>query len=170
MKPSHEILREAMEKTGVKSVAASLGLSRALVYKWCETARNGGDFDASGSPNPLDRVRTIFEATGDLDMIRWICQMADGTFVPNPRAAESIERDVLLYTERLIAEFSEALASISRAYGNGRHITGEESACIRKEWEDLKSAGESFVRACETGLFERKSGGPQPAGPRQEAS
>ena len=33
---SHEVLREAAEKIGVKALAARLRLSPALVYKWCE--------------------------------------------------------------------------------------------------------------------------------------
>ena len=43
---SHEVLREAADKVGVKKLAAELKLSPALVYKWCEEAQPD-DPDAS---------------------------------------------------------------------------------------------------------------------------
>ena len=32
---SHEVLRVAIDKAGVKAVSAQLGLSPAMVYQWC---------------------------------------------------------------------------------------------------------------------------------------
>lgn len=57
-------------------------------------------------------------------------------------------------TQKLIKEFSETLEVISQSYDNDKKIDSKESNKIRKEWEDLKGAGESFVKACELGKFE----------------
>src|SRR5688572_3664241 len=53
---SYEVIREATEEPGVKAVAAALGVSPALVYKWCEPPADSEDKDQSGAKNPLDRV------------------------------------------------------------------------------------------------------------------
>ena len=57
-------------------------------------------------------------------------------------------------TQKLINEFSETLEVISQAYDNDKKIDTKEANKIRKEWEDLKNVGESFVKACKLGKFE----------------
>ena len=52
---SHEVLKEALRKTSPKAVAAELGVSLSLVYKWAEKPTA----DGSGSRNPLDRILEI---------------------------------------------------------------------------------------------------------------
>jgi hypothetical protein len=83
--------------------------------------------------------------------------LADGTFVPNP-SKDKLPHDtkVLENIQSIIKEFSEALAAISSSYINGKRITLKESEKIRSEWEDLKQVGESFVKACEMGYFDKK--------------
>ena len=60
---SHEILKTVVESVGVKHVASDLGVSTSLVYKWC--ARPDPSPTGSGARNPLDRLVTLFESTGD---------------------------------------------------------------------------------------------------------
>ena len=146
---SHEVLKNAMEKVGVKSVASSLGVSAALVYKWCEP-------DAAA--NPLDRLKQIYDLTHDPEIIHWVCRLADGYLVPNPPAAEpSRDERFFVNTQKMIQEFSDTLEKISDCFGD-KKISGEEARSIRKEWEDLKRTGEGFVRACETGRFNQSRG------------
>jgi len=63
---SHEVLRNAFAKTSPKAVAADLGISLSLVYKWAERQSE----DGSGSRNPLDRLLKIIELSGDTGIIR----------------------------------------------------------------------------------------------------
>ena len=51
---SHEVLKEAFDSptTSPKEIAAELGVSLSLVYKWAQPPEGQG----SGSRNPLDRV------------------------------------------------------------------------------------------------------------------
>ena len=59
---SHEVLREVFKKTSAKQIAADLGLSLSLIYKWTEPpAEDAG----SGSNNPLDRVGQLVKSTHD---------------------------------------------------------------------------------------------------------
>ena len=93
---SHEVLREASEKVGVKALAAHLRLSPALVYKWC-VASDADDPDASGTRNPLDRLRDLVQYTGHIGVVGWLCQQANGFFVHNPEAKSlDIDSDLLL--------------------------------------------------------------------------
>lgn len=55
---SHELLREVLQKTSAKQVAADLGLSLSMIYKWAEPDRGEG----SGTANPLDRLEALCEA------------------------------------------------------------------------------------------------------------
>lgn len=158
MQKSYQVLKNGIEKVGVKSVAAKLNVSPSLVYKWCQDADDTNMINPSGAANPLDRIQMIYETTEDPEMINWICQIADGFFARNPRGEEftTISAKVLKNVHSLIKEFSEALEAISQSYNDGKRITRKESERIRKEWEDLKCIGEGFVRACESGKFEKQ--------------
>ena len=73
---SHEVLKQSVEGVGVKTIASDLGVSPSLLYKWCQPGSEPTD---SGATNPLDRLAQIFEATGDEQIISWLCQKADGS-------------------------------------------------------------------------------------------
>ena len=79
---SHEVLREVFQQCSPKQVAADLGLSLSMIYKWAEPA----DLAAgSGSTNPLDRIDALLRCTKDRRLVQWICQRAGGFFILNPK-------------------------------------------------------------------------------------
>ncbi len=155
MKESYKILRQAIDKVGVKKVAAEFNISTAMIYKWCENPAPAISYkDASGAVNPLDRIRKIYEITADPAIIQWVCQIADGYFVENALPKKDYtSTQVLINMQKIIKEFSETLNKISEAYADDKKIDAQEAAAIRKEWEDLKRIAEAFVRACESGKF-----------------
>ncbi len=142
--PSFEVMKAAVDRVGVKAVAAKLGLSSAMVYKWCVEADGG-----SGTPNPLDRVAALIELTKDPAVVAWLCEGADGYFVANsaPRKV-SDPLAVLGQTQQLVREFSDLLDVIAKSMSDGR-VDAAEARRIRGEWEELKRHAEGFVRACE---------------------
>lgn len=157
MKKSYEVLKKAVEAKGAKSIASDLGLSSALVYKWCQEPKQSvSDTESSGAANPLDRIQKLCMSTQSEEIIHWICEMGDGFFVKNPKK-QSVPADLKIFnhTQEMVHEFSETLKVISDAFTDDRKISKNESEKIRKEWEDLKRAGESFVNACELGRFHK---------------
>ena len=147
---SHEVLKGSMEHVGVKTIASDLGVSPSLLYKWCQP---GGEPTDSGATNPLDRLAKIFEATGDEQIISWLCQRADGFYCPNPKVDENATKNLFAHTQKLVSEFSDLLQIVSSTYSEDGEICYDDNKRIRREWEDLKSAGESFLKACEDGNF-----------------
>jgi len=150
---SWEILREAADKVGVKSLAAKLNLSTALVYKWCQESP-GDEPGASGARNPLDRVKEIFDITEDPRVVNWLCHECDGFFVQNPHVQPGDAEDHLLATtQRVVNDFGELLSAVSRSVENDGQISPPEAENIRRCWEHLKTAAEAFVVACERGVY-----------------
>ena len=147
---SHEVIKESMENVGVKAIASDMNLSSSLLYKWCQP---NDEVDENGTSNPLDRVAKIFEATGDENLLAWVCQQADGFFSPNPKVGDNAAESLFANTHRLVAEFSDLLREVSQSYDKDGEICEEDARRIRREWEELKGAGESFVKGCEKGLF-----------------
>ena len=147
---SHEVIKESMESVGVKAIASDMNLSSSLLYKWCQP---NDEVDENGTSNPLDRVAKIFEATGDENLLAWVCQQADGFFSPNPKVGENAAESLFANTHRLVAEFSDLLREVSQSYDKDGEICEADARRIRREWEELKGAGESFVKGCEKGLF-----------------
>ena len=140
---SHEILKAAIEKAGVKAVAARLGLSPAMVYKWC------AEPEGSGTPNPLDRLAVLVEVTKDPGIVAWLCERSDGCFVANPDGkTPEAPLAVLGQTQKMVREFSDLLDVIAKAMGDGK-VDTTEARRIRTEWEALKRHAEGFVRSCE---------------------
>jgi hypothetical protein len=145
---SHDVLRRALRKTSPKAVAAELGVSLSLVYKWAEKPTD----ESGGNRNPLDRVLQIIELSGDYGILEWLCRRQGGHFVRDPDVSGQQIDHVLPATQEIIGQFSNLLARISSA-ANDHSVTDEEADEIRECWDNLKSYAEAFVRACENGEF-----------------
>lgn len=145
---SHDVLRRALRKTTPKAVAADLGVSLSLVYKWAEKPTDLG----SGSKNPLDRLLQIIELSGDNGIVDWLCRQRGGHFVHDPDVSGHKVEHMLPATQEIIGQFSDLLNEISNA-ADDHSITPDEAAAIRQVWDKLKSYAEGFVRACENGAY-----------------
>jgi hypothetical protein len=144
---SHEVLREVVHNSNAKEIAAEMGLSLSLIYKWAEPADAG-----SGAANPLDRIDTLVRCTKDLRIVRWICERAGGFFIKNPKAHWPHAEFLVPATNQIVQEFADLLGVIAAAAADNA-ISKQESKDIRARWEDLKSVTEGFVRCCEEGNF-----------------
>ncbi len=149
---SHEVLRKALRKTSPKAVAADLGVSLSLVYKWAEKPDDAG----SGNKNPLDRLLQIIELADDNGVIDWLCRRRGGHFVKDPEMHGERFGHVLPATQEIIGQFSNLLSRISDAAAD-YSVTAAEADQIRECWDTLKSYSEAFVRACENGEFRAMS-------------
>ena len=146
---SHELLREVFQQCSPKQVAAELGLSLSMIYKWAEP---GDPAAGSGSTNPLDRIDALIQCTNDTRIAQWLCQRAGGFFIRNPKTTHSHPSYLIPATNEIVQEFADLLAVVASAAADN-HITGKESEQIRARWEKLKSVTESFVACCEQGNF-----------------
>ena len=75
-------------------------------------------------------------------------------FLPQPQSRQRRDQNLFAHTQKLVSEFSDLLQVVSASYSEDGEICSKDSQRIRREWEDLKSAGESFLRACEEGNFD----------------
>lgn len=146
---SHEVLKKAFDESSPKAIAADLGVSLSLVYKWAQEQSEAG----SGSRNPLDRVLEIHNLTQDYGLIEWLCEQSGGYFVRNPHSHCEQGYEVLPATNEIVGQFSGLLTRISQA-ALDNSITPDEAEEIRHCWDKLKSFAEGFVRCCEEGDFE----------------
>ena len=156
---SHEVLREVLQSTSAKQIAADLNLSLSLIYKWAEAPNPDA---GSGSSNPLDRIDQLVHSTNDARLVHWICQRAGGFFIKNPKTHHAHPDFLIPATNQIVQEFADLLAVIAYA-ASDNHINAAESKTIRKRWEDLKSVTETFVHCCEEGNFRSLKDLPQAA-------
>ena len=145
---SHEVIKQAFRNAGPKEVAAEMGLSLSLVYKWAQPNTELG----SGSRNPLDRVSRLMEITKEPALIQWLCQKAGGHFVNNPPSSCKEGFEVVPATTEIVQQFAGLLQVITQAALDHR-ITSDESEDIREVWDTLKCYTEGFVRCFEEGDF-----------------
>ena len=146
---SHEILREVFQQCSPKQVAADLGLSVSMIYKWAEPADVAA---GSGSTNPLDRIDALLKCTNDRKLVHWICQRAGGFFILNPKTNKPHPSFLIPATNEIVQEFADLLAVIATAASDNQ-INSSEAKTIRARWEELKSVTECFVACCEKGNF-----------------
>ncbi len=152
---SHEVLKRAADRIGVKALAGILRLSPALVYKWCQEW-DPNDPDASGARNPLDRLADIVNATKDADVVNWLCHEAGGFFVPNPpEPPGEVSIELLANTQRLLKEFSQLLRTVTKSIEDDGQIDPVEADHIRDSWELFKGTVEAFAVACERGVYRK---------------
>lgn len=153
---SHEVLREVLQDTSAKKIAADLNLSLSLIYKWAEAPNNDA---GGGASNPLDRIEQLIRSTNDPRLVQWICQRAGGFFIKNPKTTNPHPEFLIPATNSIVQEFADLLAVIASAAADNS-IDANEAKTIRKRWEALKSVTENFVACCEDGNFNRlKDGG-----------
>jgi hypothetical protein len=145
---SHELLREIFQKTSAKQVAADLGLSLSMIYKWAEPDEG----DGSGTANPLDRIEALLRSTSDPRLVQWICQRAGGFFILNPKVNKPHPDYLIPATNEIVQEFADLLAVIAVA-ATDNQISPKEAKTIRARWEELKIVTEAFVACCEEGNF-----------------
>lgn len=146
---SHELLREVFQKCSAKHVAAQLGLSLSMIYKWAEPPDPTA---GSGTANPLDRIDALQACTKDPRLVQWICQRAGGFFIKNPQTNNAHPDFLIPATNEIIQEFADLLAVVAAAVADNQ-ITHQEAEAIRGRWEELKSVTEGFVVCCEKGNF-----------------
>jgi len=167
---SHELLREVFQGCSPKQVAADLGLSLSMIYKWAEP---GDAAMGSGSTNPLDRVDALIQCTNDPRLVHWICQRAGGFFIRNPKTANPHPSYLIPATNEIVQEFADLLAVVASAAADNQ-VTERESKQIRARWEELKSVTETFVACCEQGNFrilrEKQIAGLKPESHTQDAA
>jgi hypothetical protein len=145
---SHEVMREVLKKTSAKQIAADMGLSLSLIYKWAEPPE---DDSGSGASSPLDRVGQLIRITGDARIAQWVCEQANGFFIRNPHHLPPTA-NVIPATNDIVQEFADMLATIAQASADNT-ISKDEAKVIRRRWEELKSVTEGFVKAAESGNF-----------------
>jgi hypothetical protein len=145
---SHELLKEVLKKTSAKQVAAEMGLSLSLIYKWAEPPDEAA---GSGANNPLDRIEQLIRITGDARIAQWVCELSGGFFITNPKVKPDA-RQLIPTTNSIVQEFADMLGAIAVAASDSA-ISKDEAKAIRRRWEDLKSVTEGFVRNSEEGNF-----------------
>jgi hypothetical protein len=145
---SHEVMREVLKKTSAKQIAAEMGLSLSLIYKWAEPPE---DDSGSGASSPLDRVGHLIRITNDARIAQWACEQANGFFIRNPLNLP-VGRPLIPITNDIVQEFADMLATIARSSADNV-ITKDEARTIRARWEELKSVTEGFVKSAESGSF-----------------
>ena len=145
---SHEMLKEVLKKTSAKQIAADMGLSLSLIYKWAEPPQ---DETGSGANNPLDRIEQLLRITNDARIAQWVCERSGGFFIPNPKVKPNAA-ELIPTTNSIVQEFADMLGVIAVAASDSE-INKGEAKTIRARWEDLKSVTEGFVQNCEQGNF-----------------
>lgn len=146
---SHELLRDVLQQSSAKQVAADLGLSLSMIYKWAEPPDHQA---GSGSVNPLDRVLALAKSTNDVRVVRWLCENSGGFFIHNPKVSWPHPFQLIPATNQVVQEFADLLAVVATAAADNQ-ISRQEAKTIRARWEELKSVTEGFVRCCEEGNF-----------------
>ena len=145
---SHEVMKEVLKKTSAKQIAADMGLSLSLIYKWAEPPE---DDSGSGANSPMDRVGQLIRITKDARVAQWVCEQAGGFFIRNPQLLPP-HQPLIPITNDIVQEFADMLATIATSSADNV-ITKEEARNIRRRWEELKTVTEGFVTAAERGNF-----------------
>jgi hypothetical protein len=133
MSATWEIVKELIEQNpngkSPKQIAAFLGVSIALVYKWAQ------DPEASGSPISLGHAMRLSLYTGDHRLINYFAEELGGVFIPlNPKKTNI--KDCTKALLKLIKEFGELASDSSAALSDGK-LTGREKLRIHKGAHEL---------------------------------
>ena len=142
---SEELLHVVLRKVSARKIAADLGVSPAIIYKWMEQGEGH-------RPNPFERSAAFMASAQDDRLIQWLCVQRGGVFVRNPPVKSLRTAQLMAESCAVTRDMGELLAVLSEAVADGK-ITKAEAVVIRSRWEQLKAETEALVRACEQGTF-----------------
>ncbi|OAM90608.1 hypothetical protein OH491_02160 [Termitidicoccus mucosus] len=141
---SHDVVKQILKEIPAKQIAAELGVSLSLVYKWAEPPLVG-----SGASNPLDRTEVLTRISGSIAPLEWLCARMNGTFVPGA-PPEVPELHVHRIGPELVRELGRLLGELSETATEG-DIGKAKIKSLRKQWEHVKKIAEMYVQAAEKG-------------------
>lgn len=135
---SHEVVKNAIGKN-TKEVAEELKVSIETCYKWSDGSLR----------DPLQRVVKLYQKTGDIDLIKYICSEAGGYFVKsfNPEDCKDVK-----IIPAAVKEFGDLMTELGLSLADGI-ITDDELYRLKKEFGDLVSLMTAFFEACDNGKF-----------------
>jgi hypothetical protein len=141
---SHDIVKQILKEIPAKQIAAELGVSLSLVYKWAEPPLVG-----SGTSNPLDRTELLTRISGGNAPLEWLCERMNGTFMPGTPPTIP---DLHVYRSRpeLMRELGCLLTALAEIATEG-DISQPKVSLLRKRWEHVKKVTEIFIQAAERG-------------------
>ena len=119
-----------------------------MLYKWAEPPEHAS---GSGIGNPLDRVEALLKSTGDPRIAQWVCQRANGFFIPNSKSVPH-PHYLIPATNQIVQEFADLLAVIAKAAHDSEVTTGEAKQ-IRARWEETQVRHGRFRGGLRTGGF-----------------
>ena len=94
------------------------------------------------------------QSTGSNEPIEWLCRRVGGYLVMDPAVElAGYDAEYISHTQKMLHNFSELLRVISDSMTDDRVVDEEEAERIRSEWGRLKRYAETFVVACEQGMF-----------------
>ena len=131
MRKSNLAIKASLKGKNIKAVKDALGISQALIYKWMADP---------AVRNPLDRVLKLIELSGNLSIIRWLCNACGGFLVMNPNTSNIDISDGNLTT--IIKRSNKTTELIAEITNSEDQDLLEE---LRNNWEKQKSIVESFI-------------------------
>tara|TARA_R100000808_G_C2077729_1_gene102756 strand:+ start:224 stop:640 length:417 start_codon:yes stop_codon:yes gene_type:complete len=135
---SNEVVKQAIGKK-TKEIAKELKVSLETVYKWKDSSLR----------DPLERVIALYKKTGDINLIKYICQESGGYFV---KAFDDHECTDAKIIPAAVKEFGDLMTELGLSLADGV-ITDDELYRLKKEFGDLVSLMTAFFEACEKGKF-----------------
>ncbi len=137
---SKDAMREACKDVGIREIAEVLEMSPSNFY------------NQINDPNRKDLLSKFVDfcnACENDKAIAWASEELNGTFVKNPDISHPKLQDPNECISTSLKEFGDIVREINLA-AKDQKISKEETASIRKEWEELKVVMESFVLSHET--------------------
>lgn len=142
-----EILQTGIPRGKARHLANTLGVGESLVTKWMREPASDENPNATGTPNPIERVDRIFDflllyspEAAQMLASRYLIKLDEFyvRLLREPLTADAYRAKVA----RSIREMAEATAVL---------IENAPANIVRKEWEEAKLVVEELIRRKEAG-------------------
>lgn len=143
----HEILNLAVPRGKARQLANILGISESLVLRWQREPVSDENPNATGSPNPIERVDRIFDfmliyTPDSAQMLASRYQAKLDEFYDRLLRQPLTEEEWKAKVAHSLRQSADALAAI---------VADAPASVVRQEWEEAKRAIEEIVRRKEAG-------------------
>ena len=143
----HEILSKAIPRGKARQLANVLGISESLVIKWQREPVSDENPNATGTPNPIERVDRIFDfmlihSPDSAQVLASRYQAKLDEFYARVLRQPLSDQEWRTKVGHCLQQSAEAISAI---------LEGAPASVVRQEWEEAKRAIEEIVRRKEAG-------------------
>lgn len=127
------------DKYSVEGIADRINTSVSYIYRMCLPETDTDGPNASGVPFQLKYLIPLMQATGDYQILHFLCERVDHVAIPIPNPNLSSSKDLIDQGLTSTVELGDLIKEIQKATEDGTYTEKEKERVVKEGWEAIRA-------------------------------